>query len=46
VELGKQLATVIQEDLDSQEITQDHDSSTLGLLTFFQEVKQGLNRAD
>ena len=40
VELGKQLATVIQKELDSQEITQDHDSSTLGLLTFFQEVKQ------
>ena len=40
VELGKQLATVIQEELDSQEIAQDHDSSTVGLLTFFQEVKQ------
>jgi len=40
VELGKQLASVIQEELDSQEITQDHDSSTLGLLAFFQEVKQ------
>ena len=40
VELGKQLATVIQKELDSQEITQDHDSSTRGLLAFFQEVKQ------
>jgi len=40
VELGKQLATVIQKELDSQAITQDHDSSTLGLLGFFQEVKQ------
>ena len=40
VELGKQLASVIQEELDRQEITQDHDSSTLGLLTYFQEVKQ------
>jgi len=40
VELGKQLATVIQKELDSQAITQDHDSSTLGLLRFFQEVKQ------
>jgi glucose-6-phosphate isomerase len=40
VELGKQLATVIQKELDSQEITQHHDSSTLGLLRFFQEVKQ------
>ena len=40
VELGKQLATLIQEDLDSQTVAQDHDSSTLGLLAFFQEVKQ------
>ena len=40
VELGKQLASVIQEELGSQEITQEHDSSTLGLLRFFQEVKQ------
>jgi glucose-6-phosphate isomerase len=40
VELGKQLATVIQKELDSQAITQDHDSSTLGMLRFFQEVKQ------
>ena len=40
VELGKQLATVIQENLDSQAVAQGHDSSTLGLLTFFQEVKQ------
>ena len=40
VELGKQLATEIQKELDSQEIPQDHDSSTLGLLTFFEEVKQ------
>jgi len=40
VELSKPLATEIQKELDSQEIPQDHDSSTLGLLTFFQEVKQ------
>jgi hypothetical protein len=40
VELGKQLATVIQEDLDGQAIAQEHDSSTLGLMTFFKEVKQ------
>ena len=40
VELGKQLATLIQEDLDSHVVAQDHDSSTLGLLAFFQEVKQ------
>ncbi len=40
VELGKQLAAKIEKELDSRKISQDHDSSTLGLLTYFQEVKQ------
>ena len=41
VELGKQLAAKIEEELGSRKISQDHDSSTLGLLTYFQEVRQG-----
>jgi glucose-6-phosphate isomerase len=39
VELGKQLAQVVQKELDDREIADHHDSSTKGLLNFY--LKRG-----
>ncbi len=40
VELGKQLASLIEKEQDSHKVNRDHGSSTLGLLAYFEEVKQ------
>ena len=39
VELGKQLAQVVQKELDDRKIADHHDSSTHGLLDFY--IKRG-----
>jgi glucose-6-phosphate isomerase len=40
VELGKQLAKVIQKEMDSGESGEGHDASTRGLLDFYRELVQ------
>ncbi len=40
VELGKQLATTVQAELERGDVAGAHDASTLGLLRFYQEVIQ------
>jgi hypothetical protein len=38
VELGKQLATTVQRELEGGELAGAHDASTLGLLRCYREV--------
>jgi glucose-6-phosphate isomerase len=40
VELGKQLAKVIQKEMDSDSVGSTHDASTVGLLAFYREMVQ------
>ncbi|MGD8842152.1 MAG: glucose-6-phosphate isomerase, partial [Gammaproteobacteria bacterium] len=40
VELGKQLAKIIQKELAGNSIGSDHDASTVGLLAFYREMLQ------
>lgn len=40
VELGKQLAKVIQQELDQPQAQGEHDASTLGLLAFYRKTLQ------
>jgi len=40
VELGKQLAKLIQQELDKPQTQDDHDASTRGLLAFYRKTIQ------
>ncbi|WP_206484447.1 glucose-6-phosphate isomerase [Thalassotalea sp. G2M2-11] len=40
VELGKGLANEIQKEIESGEVTQNHDSSTLGLINYFKTLSK------
>jgi glucose-6-phosphate isomerase len=40
VELGKQLAKVVQKELGSNSVASGHDASTVGLLSFYREMLQ------
>jgi glucose-6-phosphate isomerase len=40
VELGKQLAKVIQKEMDSDSVGSTHHASTVGLLAFYREMVQ------
>jgi len=39
VELGKQLARMILDDLNTSEVSENHDASTLGLIEFYKRVR-------